>query len=348
MTEDRHQPMTNKRAVLLANLGSPDAPDEHSVRRYLNQFLMDPLVIQLPWFLRRMIVSLFVLPKRPKDSAEAYQSIWWDEGSPLVVLSRKLRDALQAKLELPVFMSMRYGQPSIESAILEIQALDGIEEILFVPLYPHFADSTVQTSIEEARRCIKKHNLNVCLKTQEAFYEQEDYIDALVASAKDALDTEHEHILFSYHGLPESHLKKADPTGQHCLASKDCCEQPSIAHATCYRHQILATTRAFVDRAGLQEENYSVAFQSRLGRAKWLDPYTEESIRKLAQQGVKKLLVICPAFVTDCLETLEEIGIRGEEVFQEAGGESLSLVPCMNDHPLWVDTLANWCETSEA
>jgi ferrochelatase len=340
--------MTTKRAVLLANLGSPDAPDEHSVRRYLNQFLMDPLVIQLPWLLRRMIVSLFVLPKRPKDSAEAYKSIWWEDGSPLVVLSRQLRDALQTKLDIPVFMSMRYGQPSIESAILEIQALGGIEEILFIPLYPHFADSTVQTSIEEARRCIKKHGLHINLNVQEAFYEQDDYINALVASSKEALEAEHDHILFSYHGLPEAHLKKADPTGNHCLSSSDCCEKPSIAHATCYRHQIFASTRAFVDKAGLEQGSYSVAFQSRLGRAKWLDPYTEESIRKLAQQGVKKLLVICPAFVTDCLETLEEIGLRGEEVFLEAGGESLTLVPCMNDHPLWVETLASWCETNGA
>ena len=342
MNTDLH---IKNRAVLLANLGSPDEPNENSVRQYLDQFLMDPKVIQLPWLLRRLIVSLLVLPKRPKASAHAYQSIWWPEGSPLIVLSRRLQQALQAMLPMPVAMAMRYGKPSIESALVKLAENSDIEEVLFVPLYPHFADSTVQTSIDEARQVIEKRDLKFTLRIQTPFYQQDDYIQALLDSAEEALNSEYDHLLFSYHGLPESHLKTADPTGQHCMSSPDCCQRASPAHASCYRHQVLATTQAFVDKANIPRDKYSIAFQSRLGRAKWLDPYTEESLKTLANKGVKNLLVMCPAFVTDCLETLEEIGIRGEEIFKEAGGTSLRLVPCLNDHPAWVRTLANWCES---
>jgi ferrochelatase len=335
--------MTNK-AVLLANLGSPDNPDTASVRRYLNQFLMDHHVIQLPWLLRRMIVSLFVLPTRPKASAEAYQSVWTDEGSPLVVLSEQLKNALQAKLEMPVAMAMRYGKPSIESELLALSQQPGIEEVVYIPLYPHFADSTVTTSIEEAERVIKKHQLNIKLNVVEPFYDQPEYINALVLSAKPYLEEEYDHIVFSYHGLPESHITKRDPSGQHCLQGSGCCQQTNEAHKTCYRHQIMRTTQCFIEQAGIPSDKYSVAFQSRLGRAKWLGPNTEDRLRELAQSGVKNVLVICPAFVTDCLETLEEIAIRADEVFKEAGGSELTLIPCLNEHSAWVDTLATWCQ----
>jgi ferrochelatase len=221
--------MTNK-AVLLANLGSPDNPDTASVRSYLNQFLMDHHVIQLPWLLRRMVVSLFVLPTRPKASAEAYKSVWTDVGSPLVVLSERLKNALQAKLEMPVAMAMRYGKPSIENELLALSQQPGIEEVVYIPLYPHFADSTVTTSIEEAGRVIKKHQLNTKLSVVEPFYDRPDYIDALVLSAKPYLEQEYDHIVFSYHGLPESHITKRDPTGQHCLQGPGCCQQPNDAH----------------------------------------------------------------------------------------------------------------------
>lgn len=338
--------MTNK-AVLLANLGSPDNTDTGSVRRYLNQFLMDPHVIQLPWLLRRMIVSLFVLPTRPKASAEAYKSVWMDEGSPLIVLSERLKNALQSQLDMPVAMAVRYGKPSIETELLALSQQAGIEEVLYIPLYPHFADSTVTTSIEEAERVIKEHNLNIKLNVVAPFYDQPDYINALVNSAQPYLEQAYDHIVFSYHGLPESHITKRDPTGQHCLQSADCCQRPSEAHKTCYRHQVMRTTQCFVEQAQIAPEKYSVSFQSRLGRAKWLAPNTEDRLRELAQSGVKKVLVICPAFVTDCLETLEEIAIRADEVFKEAGGGELQLIPCLNDHPAWVNTLGAWCEAKE-
>ncbi len=332
--------MTN-RAILLANLGSPTQPETTAVRRYLNQFLMDPYVIQLPWLLRRLIVSLFVLPTRPKSSAEAYKSIWLPEGSPLIVFSEQLKQALQEKVSMPVAMAMRYGKPSIESQLLELAKQDDITEILFIPLYPHYAQSTVTTSVEQVHAVIKKHQLAIKLTVISPFYNQPDYINALVSSARPYLEQDYNHLVFSYHGLPESHLNKLN---DGCLQSENCCQRHTVAHKTCYRHQVFQTTQCFVNQAGLASDRYSVAFQSRLGRAKWLGPNTEDKLRELAQAGAKNIVVICPAFVTDCLETLEEIAIRGQEVFQQAGGESLTLIPCLNDQPEWVNTLATWCE----
>jgi protoporphyrin/coproporphyrin ferrochelatase len=330
------------RAVLFANLGSPDSPTVPDVRRYLEQFLMDPYVIQLPWLLRRMIVSLFVLPARPKRSAHAYESIWTPRGSPLVALSMDLLQAVRQKTSVPVAMAMRYGNPSIESELLKLAQIPGVTEVFFIPMYPHYAESTVLTSIKEAERVIAEHKLQVALKVPAPFYDNPDYINALVANTQPALSQPFDHVLFSYHGLPELHITKVDPTGSHCLKSATCCQTPSPAHATCYRHQVLRTTEEFVKATGLRPEQYSVAFQSRLGRAKWLEPATENMLKELAGKGVKKLLVLCPAFVTDCLETLEEIEIQGSATFKAAGGESLTLVPCLNAHPQWVDVLARW------
>ena len=331
-----------KLAVLLVNLGSPEKPEVKSVRSYLDQFLMDPYVIQLPWWLRRLLVSLFVLPTRPKSSAKAYQSVWLSSGSPLIVISNRLKEQLQKQLNRPVEMAMRYGQPSIEKQILMLKESKGIEEIRFIPLYPHFAQSTVTTSVREAQRVINKHKLNIKLSVIEPFYEHPAYITALVNSARPYLEKPFDHIVFSYHGLPESHITKLDVSGQHCLRQTDCCHTESSFHKSCYRHQVFRTTERFVAVAELLPEQYSVAFQSRLGRAKWLGPNTEDRLRELATEGCKKVLVICPAFVTDCLETLEEIAIRGEDIFKEAGGDSLTLIPCLNDRPEWVQVLKSW------
>ncbi len=333
-----------KKAVLLANLGSPEQPSTTAVRSYLNQFLMDRYVIQLPWALRRMIVSLFVLPTRPKQSAEAYQSVWTDQGSPLVVLSDKLREAVQQQVDIPVAMAMRYGQPSIESELLKLAEDKEISEVLYIPLYPHFADSTITTSVEEAKRVIAKHKLTFKLNVISPFYDQADYINALVASASPYLEQEFDHIIFSYHGLPESHITKRDESGSHCLKSDNCCEISHACQKTCYRHQVIRTTQEFVKQTGLDERQYSIAFQSRLGRAKWLEPTTEDTAKKLAKDGAKHILVICPAFVTDCLETLEEIAIQLQETFVEAGGDKVTLVHCMNNDPQWASTLASWCK----
>lgn len=347
----------SSRAILLCNLGSPDNCDETSVREYLNQFLMDPSVIQLPWLVRRLIVSLLVLPKRPKASAEAYQKIWTDKGSPLIVYSEQLKNAVQEKTQAPVHLAMRYGNPSIESQVLAIAKDKDIDEILFVPLYPHFADSTVTTSIIEIEKIIKECQLDLTLTVKKPFYNETPYINALVNSAKPYLlerksnnksNKQQPHLLFSYHGLPELHITKIDPSGSHCLKSKDCCSNFSTAHETCYRHQVFETTRLFIEQVNLSEEfnfskeQYSVSFQSRLGKAKWLEPSTENTLEQLAKRGIKNVIVICPAFVTDCLETLEEIAIRGEQVFKQAGGNSLKLIPCLNTQTDWVNTVSDW------
>ncbi|NQY51191.1 MAG: ferrochelatase [Piscirickettsiaceae bacterium] len=330
-----------RRAVLLTNLGSPNVADLKSVRSYLNQFLMDPYVMQLPWIFRRLLVSLFILPIRSKVSVRAFQKIWLN-GSPLIVLSRKLKVALQSELALPVGLSMRYGDPSIEAELLRFSRLK-IIEIVFIPLYPHFSSSTVTTSIEEAKRIIKKYNLTIKLSIIQPFYDNNNYIRSLVSSAQPYLVEDYDHILFSYHGLPESHIRKLDISGSHCLRLQDCCQMVHECHSQCYRHQIFRTTQLFADKACLNSHKYSIAFQSHLGLSRWLDPNTEARLIELANSGVKNILVICPAFVIDCLETLEEIAIRGRKIFFQYGGKSLILIPCLNYDPKWVSTLALWC-----
>ncbi|BCG26943.1 ferrochelatase [Pseudomonas tohonis] len=328
-------------ALLLANLGSPSSTSVEDVRRYLNQFLMDPYVIDLPWPLRRLLVSL-ILIKRPAQSAHAYASIWWPEGSPLVALSRRLQAATQPFWPHgPVALAMRYGEPSIENTLQEL-VRQGVRRVTLAPLYPQFADSTTTTVEQETRRVIAAHGLKLQVQVLDPFYDQPEYLDALAASARPHLEQGFDHLLMSYHGLPERHLHKADTSGSHCLKGADCCQRAEgQVLARCYRAQCYRTSEGFAARLGLQPGQWSVSFQSRLGRAKWIEPYTETRLDELAAQGVKKLLVMCPAFVADCIETLEEIGDRGREQFIAAGGEDLVLVPCMNDHPQWAEALAS-------
>ena len=333
-----------EQALLLVNLGSPAYTEVADVRRYLNQFLMDPYVIDLPWPLRRLLVSL-ILIKRPEQSAHAYASIWWPEGSPLVVLSRRLQEALRPYwTQGPVELAMRYGEPSIEGALTRL-AGQGITRVTLAPLYPQFADSTTTTVIQEARRVIRERGLDLQLSILQPFYDQPEYVDALVASAQPYLQEPFDHLLLSFHGLPERHLHKSDPSGAHCLKSADCCQRAEgEVLASCYRAQCMRSAAAFAARAGLRDGQWSVSFQSRLGRAKWIEPYTETRVDELAAQGVKKLLVMCPAFVSDCIETLEEIGDRAREQFIEAGGADLQLVPCLNTHERWVQALVSLCK----
>jgi ferrochelatase len=323
-------------ALLLVNLGSPASTSVADVRSYLNQFLMDPYVVDLPWPLRRLLVSL-ILIKRPAASAHAYASIWWEDGSPLVVLSKRLQEAMKVEL------AMRYGEPSLQTVLTRLAA-QGIKQVTLAPLYPQFADSTTTTVIEEARRVVREQKLPISFSILPPFYDQPEYLDALVDSAKPYLEQDFDHLLLSFHGLPERHLHKLDPSG-HCLKGADCCRtaSPEVL-ATCYRAQCLRSAELFAQRLGLKPEQWSVSFQSRLGKAKWIEPYTEARLDELGKQGVKKLLVMCPAFVADCIETLEEIGDRGREQFVEAGGESLQLVPCLNDHSSWVAALKTLSE----
>lgn len=332
-------------ALLLVNLGSPASTEVADVRRYLDQFLMDPYVVDLPWPLRRLLVSL-ILIKRPAASAHAYASIWWEQGSPLIVLSRRLQQAMQAHWRRgPVELAMRYGEPSIE-ATLQRLAARGIRDVTLAPLYPQFADSTTTTVIEEARRVVRERGLDLRFSILPPFYAQPEYLDALAASARPYLEQDFDHLLLSFHGLPERHIRKlVTPLApHHDLQAKNSRGVSDAVLARCYRSQCLRSAEMFAERMGLAPEQWSVSFQSRLGRAKWIEPYTETRLDELAAQGVKKLLVMCPAFVADCIETLEEIGDRGREQFVAAGGESLQLVPCLNDHPDWAAALKTLCE----
>ena len=332
------------RGVLLVNLGSPKSTSVADVRRYLDEFLMDEHVIDLPRLVRRLILNLFILPFRPARSAEAYSAIWTDQGSPLIVNSEHCAAQLRQRTRVPIELAMRYGQPDMATALDKLAKHPDIEEILLFPLYPHYAMSSVKTVIARAKTLMQEMGISIPLRVHPVFYDHDLYIEALVESASPWLKKPFDHLVFSYHGVPERHIMKDDPTGRHCLKDRGCCKKTSIAHKTCYRHQVYQTTEAFVEKAGIPIDKYSVGFQSRLGRAKWLEPNTLDVLKQLATQGVRHVLVICPSFVSDCLETLEEIGIGAREEFIAAGGESLELIPCLNDHPAWVDLLAKWSE----
>ncbi len=330
----------NKKGVLLVNLGSPDSPSVPDVRRYLREFLMDGRVLDAPYPIRFVVVNGRILPFRPKESAEAYHKIWLPEGSPLIVTSRRVRDLLQARVSIPVELAMRYQNPSIPDA-LQCLVSAGITEIQLITMFPHYAMSSYETAVERVREVLTKIAPQAVLKVVPPYYNHPEYIQALVACSQKFLGQDVDHLLFSFHGIPERHLRKSDPTGQHCLKTSNCCEVSSAAHATCYRAQCFQTTRSFLATAGFPVAKTSISFQSRLGRDPWLRPYTDFELPKLAQRGVRKLAVMCPAFVTDCLETIEEIGMRGREAFMSAGGREFQLVPCLNDHPQWISFLHN-------
>ena len=325
------------KGVLLVNLGSPNTTSVPDVRRYLNEFLMDKRVIDVPWLTRRFIVGT-VLINRPKETAHAYEKIWTKEGSPLIVTSQNVHRKLQQRLKVPVELAMRYQDPSIRSALQKL-AEEGIDELLLIPLFPHYAMSSYETAVERVNELARSIAPKMRIEVQPPFFKDPDYIAALVMSANEYLKNDYDYLLFSFHGVPERQIKKSDSTGCHCLAKENCCESASPAHATCYRAQCFQTTAAFVQHAGVPAEKYSVSFQSRLGKDPWLKPYTDFEFERLAKLGVKKLLVICPAFVSDCLETLEEIRIRGRDTFLKAGGKELVQIPCLNEHPLWIETL---------
>jgi len=328
-----------KQGILLVNLGSPDSTDVGDVRRYLRQFLMDGRVLDAPYPIRFCVVHFAILPSRPKDSAEAYKKIWQPEGSPLVISSRAIRDAMEKRFpEEVVELAMRYQNPSIESAIEKLKE-KGVTSLTVVPLFPHYAMSSYESAVERVKVVAKKMSPEMQLTTVPPYYDDPDYIEALLDCSAECLNGNYDHLLFSFHGVPERHLRKSDPSGCHCLASADCCSGDHPSHATCYRAQCFKTMEAFVEKAGIPEDKFSYSFQSRLGRDPWLKPYTDHVIDEMPSKGIKNLLVICPVFISDCLETIEEIGMRAKEDFVKAGGESLELIPCLNEHPRWLDAL---------
>jgi ferrochelatase len=330
-----------KRAVLLVNLGSPASTDVPDVRNYLREFLGDERVIDIkPRWLAWVLVNWVIAPTRAPKSAKAYREVWQPEGSPLVITSKSVQTKLASALgtDAPVYLAMRYGQPSIANVITQMLA-DGVTEVLLFPQYPHYAMSsweTVEVKVfEEAARIAPSIKFTTVLP----FYQDADYIEALHTVSKPYFDQPHDFVLFSYHGIPVRHLRKGDASNAHCTLVPDCCNTCSAAHAMCYKAQITKTTQALVKRAGLADGKWAIAFQSRLAGEPWLSPYTDKELETLPAAGKKNILVLTPAFVSDCLETLEEIAGEGKEDFLHAGGEKFQHVPCLNDSAAYIGFL---------
>lgn len=327
------------------NLGSPDSTEVKDVRAYLNEFLMDGRVIDKSYLFRLLLVRGIIAPFRAPKSAEAYEKIWTEKGSPLIVITKQLQQTLQQQVEEPVEIAMRYGNPSIKAAYDNLaKKYPALDEVILVPMYPHYAMSSYETAIEDAKNMHAKGKYGFKLTFVKPYYNEEHYIQALAESIKPYLQQDYDKILFSYHNIPERHITKGDVTTAHCYKVANCCEIDSPAHKQCYRHQCITTTYLVAAELGIPNDKFEISFQSRLGREEWMKPYTVLRLPELPKEGVKKLLVACPSFVSDCLETLEEIAMQGKESFIGAGGESFELIPCLNTHPLWVKAIAGWVQ----
>jgi protoporphyrin/coproporphyrin ferrochelatase len=333
------------KGVLLVNLGSPESPTPKDVKPYLDEFLMDRFVIDVPYLLRALLVRGIILQTRPKKSAAAYAKIWWDEGSPLIVLSKRMHKKVQALTDIPVSLAMRYGTMTILKGLQELKD-KGVTEVMLFPLYPQHAMASTTTILVLAEELRSKHFPEMKFTNVPAFYNKPDYIKVLADSIKKHLEGfDYDHLLFSYHGIPKRHIRKTDITKSHCTIDGTCCQTPSPAHEFCYRHQCYETTKQVVKLLGIPEDKYSQTFQSRLAGDKWLTPYTDVEINKMPKKGIKKLAVVTPAFVSDCLETLEEIAMEANHEFKENGGEEFIAIPCLNDDDDWCGVVANWIKS---
>lgn len=329
-------------AFLLVNLGSPASLARQDVKRWLGEFLMDPKVIEIPWVARKLLVSGIILPFRTSRTKEAYSAIWTDQGSPLLLNTDKLAKAMERRSGLPVAWAMRYGQPNIPGVMRRL-AEQKIKKLVLVPLYPQYASSTTATVLEQAGRVNRTLDAPFEMVHLPPFYHHPSYLECLAKLIRPGWD-EKSHLLFSYHGLPERAVKRAHPENKrHCSMDDQCCRTPAKAHAYCYRHQSLLTSQKVAEQLGLTPDQWQVSFQSRLGRAPWLRPYTDEVLARLPGEGIRHLTVICPSFVADNLETLEEINIRGRRLFLQAGGDNFNYIPCLNEDESWVELLSQMC-----
>lgn len=328
-----------KKGLLLVNLGTPEKPETPEVRRYLREFLSDPRVMDLPALGRWLLLNLVILPRRPAKSAEAYRKIWTPEGSPLLLNARAHAEAVTARLdasEWEVALGMRYGRPSLEEALAQLDRAH-VSEITLLPLYPLNAVSANVTVVARVMELLTQRFDFPPLRVVPPFVQDAGFLAAMEAVARPAIEAAGaDHVLFSFHGIPERHVHTQDAQGRHCEAH-GCRETLHAENHHCYRAQAYWLTRTLAERLGLGPEAHSIGFQSRMRGTPWMQPYTDHAIPELAKRGVKRLAVICPSFVADCLETLEEIEIRGRDDFVAAGGEALTLVPSLNAHPAWVE-----------
>jgi ferrochelatase len=329
-----------KTGVLIVNLGTPDAPTTPKVRSYLREFLGDPRVIDVNPAGRWLLLNLFILPFRPRKSAEAYEKVWTSDGSPLLSHTRSFAEKLQAALppdRYRVDYAMRYGSPSIPDRIEALLA-QSVDELIVFPQYPQYASASTGSTLEAVFRALGRRWNVPPVKVVAPFHGHDSFLDSVAVVGRPHMESlRPDHVIFSYHGLPERQIRRSENLEGHCLKADDsCCAALSFKNQYCYRAQCFETTRRLVSRLGLSKGDYTTAFQSRLGRTPWIKPYFDLVLQELARQGRKKVLVFEPSFTADCLETLEEIGIRAVASFREAGGEELVLVPSLNSHPTWV------------
>lgn len=325
--------------ILLVNLGTPDSPSDKDVHRYLTEFLTDKRVITTPWIQRQMVVRGFIVPARYKQSAASYRAIWTEEGSPLKVYGLRVKEALQKRLgsNYLVELAMRYQNPSIPKTLSMMQKA-GIQRLLVIPLFPQYSSATTGSVHQKVMEEISKWTTIPEIIMMGQFATHPGYIDAICRADKEKMNYAYDHVLFSFHGLPQSQITKADPTAC-CLKKSNCCSKYTELNRDCYAAQCYATARAVAAQLNLKEEIYSVSFQSRLGKEPWLEPYTNEVIKNLAKEGKKDVLVFCPSFVCDCLETIYEIGVEYAHEFKQSGGNRLDLAQGLNDSEPWIDAL---------
>lgn len=331
----------SKSGILLVNVGTPESPEPKDVGRYLREFLMDPRVIDIPAVWRWILVNVLVVPRRAKSSALLYKKVWTPQGSPLLLHTKRLAEKLDQVMGNTRF-AMRYGNPSIKS-VVESFRKDGVTALTVVPLYPQYSSAATESSIQE----VKKWAKGMPLKFVPPFYAEAPFLNAVTRITEPYLNNKsYDAVLFSFHGLPERQIKKCDKSGTHCLKSEDCCDLPKELSPDCYRRQSFDTAKALAQSLKLPAEKWFIGFQSRLGRTPWIQPFSDGWYRTLPAIGIKKLAVLCPSFVADCLETIEEVQIRGKEEFLQHGGEVLDLIPCVNSSDVWVHGLKQIIEST--
>ncbi len=348
-----------KTGVVLMNVGTPEEPTKSAVRRYLREFLSDPYVIDINPIARFFLVHFVILPFRTGKSTKAYQSIWTEEGSPLLVHGRNLTERLEQVLGAPVALAMRYQTPSLETACTQLRER-GVEQIIAVPLFPHFAKATWESSADVAHEIMAPVFGESNIRLVPPFYDHPNFINAVTDISYEAIvDFDPELVMMSFHGLPMSQCMATDATGSHCGRSDSCCDTIVDANRSCYRAQCYATARALAQSMNLVEADserqrepgqypYEVAFQSRIGRTQWTEPYTEPRLEQLAESGVRRIAVFCPSFVADCIETIAEIEVCAADSFKAHGGEELRFIPCLNEANVWVKALARIIQDTAA
>ena len=335
----------NKTGVLLINLGSPNELTKKSVKEYLRVFLSDDYVLDIPKILQQLILRVFILPFRPKNTLEAYELIWTPEGSPLILSTKSIAKKLSKKTGWDVDYAMRYEDPSIEKALVNFKS-KGINKIIVISLYPHNAMATTITTEMETRIVANKISENFELIFTKPFFDNEIYINTLSNSIKPYIEkSSFDKIIFSYHGIPKRQAKKTDETGEHCFSTGNCCEIESEGSKDCYRSHTRIASDLTAKKLGLSEDQWEVAYQSRLGPG-WLTPFTDRRLAELPEEGKENIAILCPSFISDCLETLEEIDIRGRKTFFDAGGRNMTYIPCLNDSEETVALLENLVKTA--